>query len=93
MKAIKLEFDYWEALKSHMLKTYPNKIVFMYDSQVSFFDAEEETLVDPQLYEFDSIEEFQDWAEEQDECNMVDHLCVLWVNGEIEQELIYDLRG
>jgi len=98
MEKINFEFDYWDLLKKHMLDTYPNKIVFMYDSELSYFDKEELPLVKPLLVEFDSIDEFVEWQvdswkEGGDKINILTDLSVLWINGVMDDKVIYQLRG
>jgi|GEM_PF-5080375 len=95
MEAVKFEFDYWKALDKHIKETYPNKIVFIYDNELSFFDADGLPLVNPALGIFDSIEEFKEWVNSYnaDAINYVQNLSVLWVNGERDEKIIYELRG
>lgn len=97
MNIVKFEFDYWATLKEYMLKTYPDKIIFMYDSRMSFFDAEEIPLEDPILYSFKSIDEFikwwnRSWDEGGEKIDLLSCLSILWVNGIINQDTIYKLR-
>jgi len=93
MEELKLEFDYWEALKKHMLETYPNDVIFMYDPELSYFDKGDEPLLRPKLFKFNSISEFITWSETAENIDMIHSLCVLWVNGVMDDEVIYKLRG
>lgn len=38
MRNLDFNFDYWEQLKKYMLETYSDKIVFLCDSELSFFE-------------------------------------------------------
>ena len=74
------------------------KIVFLYDSEVSYFDAEDVPLIKPRLYKFDSIEEFISWYEDSwkengEKIDILTDLSVLWINGIIDEKIIYELRG
>lgn len=98
MDKLKFNFDYWEQLKKYMLETYSKDIVFLYDSEVSYFDAEDVPLIKPRLYKFDSIEEFISWHEDSwkengEKINILTDLSVLWINGVIDEKIIYELRG
>ena len=98
MEKLNFDFNYWDELKKYMLKTYPSDIVFMYDSEVSYFDGEDAPLIRPRLYKFKSIEEFLTWHEESwkdggEKINTLQDLSVLWINGVIDENVIYELRG
>ncbi len=98
MTKLDFNFDYWEQLKKYMLETYPDKIVFLCDSELSFFDAEDAPLVKPRLYLFESTDEFIKWHEDSwkdggEKINLLSELGVLWINGIIDQKVIYEIRG
>jgi hypothetical protein len=95
MRKLEFTFNYWDALGKYMQHTYAN-VVFMYDSEVSFFDAEEQVLSSPKLFGFDTIAAFVKWYEngcDGESINIIDNLSVLWVNGIIDKKVIRDLRG
>lgn len=95
MKKIDFRFDYWSALDQYIKETYSDKTVFIYDSELSFFDIDDIPLVNPILYLFDSVLEFNEWecSDNRDFCDMVSNLSVLYVNGKRDEEIIYKLRG
>lgn len=92
---MKFKFDYWKALDKHIKETYSDKVVFIHDPEVSYFDIDESALIDPVIYLFKSINHFKRWesSDGRDFCDMVSNLSVLWVNGERDEKIIYELRG
>lgn len=98
MEKLNFEFDYWEYLKKYISETYPNKITFLYDPEVSYFDADDLPLIKPRLYSFESVEEFiewcgKSWEEGGEKINIVEDLSVLFIYGVMDEEVIYKLRG
>ncbi len=95
MEKKKLEFNYWDALDAFVKKTYPDKVLFLYDKEASFFDIDDVVPESPVTYVFDTLEEFEKWMDldDRDFCDIVSDMAVLWVNGERDQSVIYKMRG
>lgn len=60
---------------------------------ISFFDADETPLEKPEVYVFDSLQEFEKWLADECDCNIVGALSVSWINGERNDEPILKARG
>jgi hypothetical protein len=95
MRIEKLSLNYWAVLDDYINKSYPDKTVFLYDENNSFFDVDEAIpSIDTRLYVFNTIVEYKEYIDSPIcLCNIVTDLSALWVNGKRDMETIYELRG
>lgn len=88
----KIEVGFYAMIDSLMAQSYQDRVCFLYAEDVSFFEAGEVVPQYPQMYSFSSVEEFEEW-QLAGNANIVNNLAMLWVNGERDEKVIYNLRG
>ena len=88
----KMEIGFYAMLDALIARSYQDRVCFLYAGDVSFFDAGEVVPQYPEMYSFSSVDEFEEW-QLSSHANIVDNLSMLWIDGERDEKVIYNLRG
>ncbi len=86
--------NFWLLLESLVRQDYSDKTVLLYDTNGTAYDdsLDYTPTGEFKLYIFDSLEEAREKINSL-KLNIIGYFTEMWVNGEMDKSLIFEMRG